>query len=235
LSYLLRGKPEVGLAIAIVLTKYNCITISLATSLMITTGLAAISALAPLEVYSDSLAGGALTQRIGNFEVELKTVPAKPLIGEKTILFLRIGSISGDDVEDMPVSIKINKQGEELLRTKTITVPEGHYTFSYIFAKPDIYGIIIEIQNLTSVEETNSSLFSLETGTRSLPFTFPISVHSKSAFGLSELQITLVIGVSVSAFAVIFFSWRRTRNTSRTFFSWRRTRNTSRTYYQRKN
>jgi hypothetical protein len=218
LSYLLRGKPEVGLAIAIVLTMYNCITISLATSLMITTGLAAILALAPLEVYSDSLAGGALTQRIGNFEVELKTVPAKPLIGEKTILFLRIGSISGDDMEDMPVSIKITKQGEEILRTKTITVPDGHYTYSYEFAKPDTYGIIIEIQNLTSVEETNSSLFSLQTETRSLPFTFPISVHSQSAFGLSELQITLVIGVSISVFAVIFFSWRRARNTARTSY-----------------
>ena len=36
-------------------------------------------------VYSDSLTGngGALTQRIGNFDVELKTIPAKPIAGDK--------------------------------------------------------------------------------------------------------------------------------------------------------
>jgi hypothetical protein len=174
--------------------------------------------MAPLEVYSDSLAGRALNQRIGNFDVELKTVPIKPLVGENTILFLRIGSINGEDVEDIPISIKITKQGEEVLRTKTITVPNGHYTFSYEFLTPDTYGIIIEIRNLTSVEETNPLLHSSETGTWSLSFTFPVSAHSKSIFGLSDLQITLVIGVIISAFAIIFFSWRRTRNMTRTSY-----------------
>jgi hypothetical protein len=186
--------------------------------LLTTASLAAISAMAPLEVYSDSLAGRALNQRIGNFDVELKTVPIKPLVGENTIFFLRIGSINGEDVEDIPISIKITKQGEEVLRTKTITVPNGHYTFSYEFLTPDTYGIIIEIRNLTSVEETSPLLHSSETGTWSLSFTFPVSAHPKSIFGLSDLQITLVIGIIISAFAIIFFSWRRTRNMTRTSY-----------------
>lgn len=167
------------------------------------------SSLAPREVFSDSLTGGALTQRIGNIDVELKTVPATPIAGEKTIIFLRIGSINGVDVSDQPINIKITKQGEEILKSETIIVPDGHYTYSYEFHTPDIYGIIIEIESHVHVVENRSSALSWESGSQSLQFTFPINVHSKSAFGFSDIQLTLAIGVSIAVCAIIFLFRRR--------------------------
>jgi hypothetical protein len=178
---------------------------------------------APMEVYSDSLTGGALTQRIGNLDVELKTVPATPIAGEKTIIFLRIGSINGDDVEDRPINIKITKQGEEILKSETIIVPDGHYTYSYEFATPDIYGIIIEIKSHVPVVEKKSSALSWEAGSQGLQFTFPINVRSKSAFGFSDIGLSLAIGVSIAVCAIIFLFRRRTGITRRT--SYQRTGN----------
>jgi hypothetical protein len=179
--------------------------------------------LAPREVFSDSLTGGALTQRISNLDVELKTVPATPVSGERTVIFLRIGSINGVDVTDQPINIKISKQGEEILKSETIIVPDGHYTYPYEFATPDIYGIIIEIESHVPVVEKKSSALSQETGNQSLQFTFPINVHSKSAFGFSDIQLILAIVVSIAVCAIIFLFRRRIGIAKRT--SYQRTGN----------
>lgn len=181
------------------------------------------ASLAPGEVFSDSLTGGALTQRIGNLDVELKTVPPTPLAGEKTIIFLRIGSLNGVDVTDQPINIKITKQSEEIMKSETIIVPDGHYTYPYEFATPDIYGIIIEIGSHVPVVEKESSAPSWETGSQSLQFTFPIDVHSKSAFWVSDIQLSLAIGVSIAVCAVIFLLRRRIGIARRT--SYQRTGN----------
>jgi hypothetical protein len=169
------------------------------------------ASLAPREVFSDSLPGGALTQRIGNLDVELKTVPASPISGEKTTLFLRIGSINGVDVTDQPIIIRITKQGEEILKSETIIVPDGHYTYPYEFDTPDIYGINIEIESHVPVLGNKSSALSWEAGSQSLQFTFPINVHSKSAFGFSDIQLSLAIVVSITVSVVIFLFRRRIR------------------------
>ena len=197
--------------------KYNYVTIALGMTLLMT------ASLAPREVFSDSLTGGALTQRIGNLDVELKTVPAKPLAGEKTIIFLRIGSLNGVDMTDQPIDIKITKQGEEILKSETIIVPDGHYTYSYEFATPDIYGIIIEIESHVPVVEKKSSALSRETGSQSLQFTFPVNVYTKSAFGFPNIQFSLAIGVSIAVCAIIFLFRRRIGIARRT--SYQRTGN----------
>lgn len=170
-------------------------------------------------VFSDSLTGGALTQRIGNFDVELKTVPEKPLAGEKTKMFLRIGTINGDDVVDMPITIELAKQGEQVDRTNRIVVPDGHYTHTFQFPESGIYGIDIEIQNYYAMGETepssSSSLPSSQSRAQSILFTFPIEVYSKSVFGFSDFEIALIIGAVVVASAIIFFTLRKKRNTAK--------------------
>jgi hypothetical protein len=168
-------------------------------------------------VFSDSLTGGALTQRIGNFDVELKTVPEKPLAGEKTKMFLRIGTINGDDMVDMPITMKLAKQGEQIDRTNRIVVPDGHYTHTFQFAESGIYGIDIEIQNYYAMGETepSSSLPSSQSRAQSILFTFPIEVYSKSVFGFSDFEIALIIGAVVVASAIIFFTLRKKRNTTK--------------------
>jgi hypothetical protein len=203
------------------LTKYSYVIITLTMALLMAVSLGTIFALGLQKAYSDSLTGGTLTQRIGNVNVELKTVPAEPLAGERAVIFLRFGSINGEDLIDTPINIRITKQGEEVHKTQAITVPDGHYTYSYQFAEPDTYGITIEIEGQPIVAgsgSSSSSLHSSKNGTQSLLFTFPVGVISKLPFGLSSFQISLVIAIGITVFVIFFFYRRRTRNATRTSY-----------------
>jgi len=165
--------------------------------------------------YSDSLVGGVQSQRIGNLDVELKTDPAKPVVGERTSLFVRIGSSDGQDVIDTPIAIKLNKQGEEIHRSKIIFVPNGHYTYSYNFTDPGIYGIDIQIQNFEATTATEPS-FSQGMG---VVFTFPVNVQSNSFFGLSDLEVTIIITALVAgASGSVLFSLKRKRDRRKTSY-----------------
>lgn len=165
--------------------------------------------------YSDSLMGGVQSQRIGNLDVELKTDPAKPVVGERASLFVRIGSSNGQDVIDTPIAIKLTKQGEEIDRSKIIFIPNGHYTYSYNFTDPGTYGIDIEIQNF---EVTTATEPSFSQG-RGVVFTFPVNVQSKSFFGLSDLEVTLIIAALVAgASGSVLFSLKRKRDRRKTSY-----------------
>jgi hypothetical protein len=168
--------------------------------------------------YSDSLTGAVLTQRIGNLDVELKTVPAKPLAGENTKIFLRIGSINGGDLADIPITIKLYKQGYEIHKSNTIVVPDGHYTYSYEFAKPDNYGFNIEIQDQAASRGTGPTTLSSPPEIQNLLFVFPISVDSKPFVGLFNLQTALVVGIVVAVSAFILFTVVKKRKMTRKFY-----------------
>jgi hypothetical protein len=168
--------------------------------------------------HSDSLTGGILTQRIGNLDVELKTVPAKPLAGDNTKIFLRFGSINGGDLADIPIDIKLFRQGDEIHKSNTIVVPDGHYTYSYEFAEPDTYGFNIEIQDRAAMRGTGSTPLSSQPEIQNLLFVFPISVDSKPFVGLFNLQPALVMVIVVAVSAFILFTIVKKRKMTRTSY-----------------
>jgi hypothetical protein len=178
------------------------------------TGFASILTIPLSPAYSDSMSGGALSQRIGGFDVELKTEPAAPVAGERTSIFVRIGSINGYDAVDTPISIKVTKQGDEVHKSNTVFVPNGHYTYTYNFAEPGVYGINILIQDTTAFGETRStsSSFSLSPQSQSILFTFPISVQSKSLLVFSGLQLALILTAVVAVCAIVVFYLKAKRN-----------------------
>ncbi|MGA8106046.1 MAG: hypothetical protein WB815_05270 [Nitrososphaeraceae archaeon] len=176
-------------------------------------GFASILAIPLSPAYSDSMTGGALSQRIGGFDVELKTEPAAPVAGERTSIFVRIGSINGYDAVDTPISIKVTKQGDEVHKSNTVFVPNGHYTYTYNFAEPGVYGINILIQDTTAFGETRStSSFPLSSQSQSILFTFPVSVQSKSLLVFSGLQLALILAVVAVVCAIIVFYLKAKRN-----------------------
>jgi hypothetical protein len=159
--------------------------------------------------------GGVLSQRIGNLDVELKTDPANPLVAQRTSLFVRIGSTNGQDVIDTPIVIKLTKQGEEIHKSKIIFVPNGHYTYSYNFTDPGIYGIDIHIQDSDATTATESSF----SQGKDVVFTFPVNVQSKSFFGLSDLEITLIITAVVAGVSgSVLFSLKRKKDRTKTSY-----------------
>ena len=185
----------------------NTTTTTILLLLLMFLGLIAALAFPLPTVYSDSLTGnGALTQRIGNFDVELKTIPAKPVAGDNTNVFIRIGNINGDDVIDTPITIKVTKQGKEIYRTNTIVVPYGHYSYSFNFAESGIYTVDILIKDKLYVTEPLQSA-----QTQGIIFIFPINVHSKTLFGFFDFQTLLTITVVVIVSCIVFYFIKKTR------------------------
>ena len=172
------------------------------------TGLGLLLELSFPPAYSDTMTGGTLSQRIGSFDVELKTIPSTPTAGDETDIFLRIGTIVGNDAIDTPITISIAKQGEEMFRSNTIFVPNGHYTHPYRFAESGIYGINILIHDSSVIDETRTSSVSTSSIPIGVLFTFPVDVHSKSLFEFSGIQLGLILGVVATVSAITIFYFR---------------------------
>jgi hypothetical protein len=170
-------------------------------------GLGGTLGISLVPVYSDSMTGGALSQRIGSFDVELKTVPSMPTAGDMTDIFLRIGTIDGNDAVDTPITIRIAKQGEEMFRSNTIFVPNGHYTHPFRFDESGIYGIYILIHESSAVDETRTSSVSTIPESRGhyILFTFPVDVHSGSLLEFSAIQLGLILGVVAAVCAITVY------------------------------
>lgn len=168
-------------------------------------------------VYSDTMTGGALSQRIGSFDVELKTIPFTPVAGDKTDIFIRIGTIDGNDAIDTPVTIRIAKQGEEVYRSNTIFVPNGHYSYPYIFAKSGIYGVYILIHDSSAIGETrtsstSSSSYNTSSQDQGILFTFPVNVQSSPLLEFSWIQLISTLAGVAAVCAVIVFYYRIRKN-----------------------
>jgi hypothetical protein len=186
------------------------------------TGLAFIFDLSFPTAYSDTMTGGTLSQRIGSFDVELKTIPSTPTAGDETDIFLRIGTIDGNDAVDTPITISIAKQGEEMFRSNTIFVPNGHYTHPYRFAESGIYGIYILIHNSSAIDETRTSSVSassipISSQGRNILFTFPVDVHSNSLFEFSGIQLGLILSVVATVSVITIFYIRAKKRGERSF------------------
>ena len=163
--------------------------------------------------YSDTMPGRTLSQRIGSFDVELKTIPSTPVAGDETNIFLRIGTINGNDAVDTPVIIRIAKQGEETFRSNTIFIPSGHYTYPYRFTESGVYGIYIMIHDSSAIGETRTSSVSASSYPTSsqgqdILFTFPVNVHFRSLIEFSGIQLALILGGVATVCAITVFYLR---------------------------
>jgi hypothetical protein len=151
------------------------------------------------QAYADPLKNS-IRQVIGNYNMEMRTDPKIPVAGQTTTISLRISSVNGDDLVDLPIVIRISNGENELERTNPILVPYGHYVYKYTFSDAGIYALDIDI-NDTSYSGQN------------IVFTFPINVSSSFAgFALSSvlpLAAGIVISAVVTGIVVVIFLNRR--------------------------
>ena len=99
------------------------------------------------QVFADPLTGQVTRQRIGNYDVEIATEPSPPQAGEPTKIMLRLAGVNGDDLVDVPMQIRIDKDGHPLQRAGPLVVPSGHYNYTYAFAEPGRYALFADIRD----------------------------------------------------------------------------------------
>jgi hypothetical protein len=164
------------------------------------------------EAFADSIKGS-IRQNIGNYNMEMKTDPSNPIAGQNTKILLRIGSINGDDLVDLPILIRISLDGKDLTKTNPILVPYGHYVYNYIFSKTGIYALNVDINNDYYSGQNITFTFPINVNGQFLLFPY---VNSSSSTGITVAGI-IIIAIAVSVIALyIATHLRRQKNLQRT-------------------
>lgn len=155
-------------------------------------------------VFADTIKG-AIRQRIGNYDMEMKTLPANPVTNTNTKIQLRIASVEGDELVDIPIVIRLSKGGSELTRTNPVSVTYGHYTFPYTFNQTGIYSLDVDVYD-TSYNSQN------------ITFTFPITVVSPfmsfltpQPLNVVSLEIVLVVASISGVVGTIYIRRKKAR------------------------
>ena len=166
------------------------------------------------EAFADSIKGS-IRQNIGNYNMEMKTDPSNPIAGQNAKILLRIGSINGDDLVDLPILIRISFDGHNLTKTNPILVPYGHYVYNYVFAKSGTYALNVDI---------NNDYYSGQ----NITFTFPINVNGPFVFfpyvnsplSTGFMATTGIIIIAIAVIVIIIYVAvhlrRRQKNIQRT-------------------
>ena len=122
----------------------------------------------------------AYDERQGNYDFQLKTNPKNPVEHSPTEITIRLGSVDGTDLVDIPITVRIvDSDGNTVLKTNPTVITGGHYTLDYTFDKPGRYAIYADINDYTYSGQT-------------LTFTFLVNVVSVFDF----LYIVIPVGIA---------------------------------------
>jgi hypothetical protein len=143
------------------------------------------------QVFADLLEGGS-KQRIGNYDVEMTTEPKSPTVGgsSPTNILIRITGVNGDHPADVPIMMRLVKDGVVLQTTNPIIVPSGHYIHEFTFAQAGRYVLYVDL---------NDYIYSGEV----LTFTFFINVSGP--FDYLYIAVPSVAAVAVGIVSTVVF------------------------------
>ena len=102
-------------------------------------------------------------EKIGNYYVQVATDPEIPTTGKNVKIMLRISSIDGTELSDVPISISITKNGQEIDKIPQIVVTGGHYELNYKFLEQGNYVFYIDVNDIYFTGKTISYIFNIST------------------------------------------------------------------------
>ncbi len=152
------------------------------------------------QMLSADLLSNSLRQRIGDYDIQINTLPAVPISGHDTRINIRINSVSNIPITDTPIVIRISDGKHELLETHPVFLSSGHYSYNYRFERAGIFLVSVDIPDNISILNSSES-------NRTLIFDFPIHISEPFWAQMDSLIIPItilgaMIGVGVT---LIFF------------------------------
>jgi hypothetical protein len=149
-------------------------------------------------VFADLLQG-ASKQRIGNYDVEMTTEPKSPTVGSSpTNILIRIAGVNGDHPADVPIMMRLVKDGIVLQTTNPIIIPSGHYIHEFVFSEAGRYVLYVDL---------NDYIYSGEV----LTFTFFINVSGPFDYLYIAVPSAAVVAVGIVSM-LIFMKGKKKRN-----------------------
>jgi len=160
-----------------------------------------LSASSIRRAHADILTNAA-TQRIGNYNIYMKTVPPNPIAGQNTQILFEISKVNGEQLIDQPIAINISKEGIREQTTHPVFLPYGHYSHEFVFKQSGIYALDINILNDPDTGEN-------------ITFTFPVRIYdpfseyfafSPSSSSSLPIGYTALIITAASAIVIVVVS-----------------------------
>ena len=146
-------------------------------------------------VFADLLQG-ASKQRIGNYDVEMTTEPKNPIAGgSPTNILIRIAGVNGDHPADVPIMMRLVKDGIVLQTTNPIIIPSGHYIHEFVFSEAGRHVLYIDL---------NDYIYSGEV----LTFTFFVNVSGPFDYLYIAVPSVVVVAVGIVS-AVVFMKGKK--------------------------
>jgi hypothetical protein len=130
-----------------------------------------------------------LRQRIGDYDIQINTLPTDPISEKETIINIMITTVSNIPVTDTPIVIRISDENNELIRTQPILLSGGHYSYDYKFNISGIFLLSIDILDSLAVGDSNHS-------NNELIFDFPIRVSEPFWVDMANLALPIIIAAA---------------------------------------
>ena len=102
-------------------------------------------------------------EKIGNYYVQVATDPEIPTTGQNVKIMMRISSVDGTELSDVPISISITKNGQEIEKIPQIIVTGGHYDLNYKFLEQGNYVFYIDVNDIYFTGKTITYIFNIST------------------------------------------------------------------------
>jgi hypothetical protein len=143
----------------------------------------------------------ATKQRIGNYDVEMTTEPKSPTVSDTpTNILIRIAGVNGDHPADVPIMMRLVKDGVVLQTTNPIIIPSGHHIHEFVFSEAGRYVLYVDL---------NDYIYSGEV----LTFTFFINVSGPYDYlYIAVPSVAVAVGI-VSA--VVFMKKKKKKDVQR--------------------
>ena len=137
---------------------------------------------------ADSLSNS-LQQRIGDYDIEINTLPTEPISEKETVINIIITTVSNIPVTDTPVVITISEENKQLIRSQPILLSGGHYSYEYKFNKSGTFLFSIDIlDNLVVGNSIDSK--------NELIFDFPIRVSEPYSAEIAKMTLPIIITIA---------------------------------------
>jgi hypothetical protein len=149
-----------------------------------------------------------LQQRIGDYDIQVNTVPTVPISGQQSSINIMITTVSNNPIIDTPIAIKISDEKNELIRTQPILLQSGHYSYNYIFNKAGIFLLSIDILNNPAVGYSNDS-------NKKLVFDFPITVSEPISVQLTSLALPITLTAIAIGSILLLVLFKKSKSTNK--------------------
>jgi len=136
---------------------------------------------------------------IGDYRVQIATLPEIPEVGEKIQVLLRVVDADYQELDQFTLGIRIFYDGEQIDAVMPKMHQNGHVEMDYIFEMSGIHVFRVDLYDVAD---------------DGLPLTYTFNISSQNTFGFVFISAVTMCGM-MTAIIFIYVYWSKRRSKSK--------------------